>query len=64
MLTQQITIAGSIMGTMQDLKDMMGFVVRSRIVPEIGTVVPMEEAMGAFRAMWEGTTRGKAVFTR
>jgi len=64
MLTEQITITGSIMGTLQDMKDMMSLIVRSGIVPEIGTVVPMEHATEVIRGMWEGKTHGKAVFTR
>jgi hypothetical protein len=34
------------------------------IKPEIGQVLPMECAEEALRAMWEGKTDGKAVFTR
>jgi hypothetical protein len=36
----------------------------SGIAPEIGNVLPMERAEEAFRAMWEGKTHGKTVFTR
>ena len=36
----------------------------ARIEPEIGAVLPMERAEEALRAMWEGRTRGKSVFTR
>jgi hypothetical protein len=35
-----------------------------RIEPQIGSVLAMERAEEAFRAMWEGKTRGKTVFTR
>lgn len=39
-------------------------IAQSGISPEIGAVMPMERAEEAFRAMWEGKTNGKAVFTR
>jgi NADPH:quinone reductase-like Zn-dependent oxidoreductase len=64
MLSEQITVCGSIMGTFQDMKSMIGFIIASGIKPEIGQVVPMERAQEAFRAMWEGQTHGKTVFTR
>ena len=43
---------------------MMNFIVKSHIKPEIGEVVPLERAKEAIRAMWEGNTHGKTVFTR
>jgi D-arabinose 1-dehydrogenase-like Zn-dependent alcohol dehydrogenase len=33
MLSEQITVCGSIMGTLQDMKDMMNFIVTSGITP-------------------------------
>lgn len=60
----QLTITGSIMGTLDDMKNMMNLIAQAEIKPEIGAVVPMERAEEAFRAMWEGRTRGKTVFTR
>ena len=64
MISEQITVCGSIMGTLQDMKKMIAFISSSGIAPEIGKVLPMERAEEAFRAMWEGTTHGKTVFTR
>ena len=64
MVSEQITVCGSIMGTLQDMKDMMNFIVTSSITPEIGRVLPMEQAEQGIRAMWEGCTSGKTVFTR
>lgn len=64
MISEQLTIIGSIMGTLDDMKNMMNLIDRARIEPEIGTVLPMERAEEAFRAMWEGRTCGKTVFTR
>jgi NADPH:quinone reductase-like Zn-dependent oxidoreductase len=64
MLGDQITVCGSIMGTLHDMKHMISFIVGAGIKPEIGQVLPMEHAKEAFRAMWEGETHGKTVFTR
>jgi NADPH:quinone reductase-like Zn-dependent oxidoreductase len=64
MLSEQITVCGSIMGTLQDMKDMMNFIVTSGITPEIGQVLPMEQAEEGIRAMWEGRMSGKTVFSR
>ena len=63
-LSEQITVRGSIMGTLQDMKDMVTFIAASGITPEIGLVLPMEQAAEGFRTMWEGRTHGKTVFTR
>jgi NADPH:quinone reductase-like Zn-dependent oxidoreductase len=64
MLSEQITVCGSIMGTLKDLESMISFIVGAGIQPEIGQVLPMERAEEAFRAMWEGDTHGKTVLTR
>ncbi|HEY2784942.1 MAG TPA: zinc-binding dehydrogenase [Fimbriiglobus sp.] len=60
----QLTIAGSIMGTRLDMENMMRLITRAGIEPEIGAVLPMDRAEDGFRAMWDGKTRGKTVFTR
>ena len=64
MIADQLTVTGSIMGTLDDMKNMMNLIAQTRIKPEIGAVLPMERADEAIRAMWEGTTHGKTVFTR
>jgi NADPH:quinone reductase-like Zn-dependent oxidoreductase len=64
MISNQLTITGSIMGTLADMQNMMSLIARAGIEPEIGAVLPMERAEEALRAMWEGRTRGKSVFTR
>src|ERR1700726_1542203 len=64
LISGQITICGSIMGTLQDMNNMMSFIAGAAIAPEIGNVLPMGRAEEAFRAMWEGRTHGKTVFTR
>jgi len=51
MISEQITVCGSIMGTLQDMKNMIAFISSSGIAPEIGKVLPMERAEEAFRAM-------------
>jgi D-arabinose 1-dehydrogenase-like Zn-dependent alcohol dehydrogenase len=58
------TITGSIMGTPADMKNMMNLIAQAGIKPKIGAVLPMERAEEAFRAMWQGKTHGKTVFTR
>src|SRR6266404_2588603 len=63
-LADQLTITGSIMGTLNDMKNMMNLIAQTKIKPEIGAVLPIERAEEAFRAMWEGKTYGKMVFTR
>jgi len=63
-IADQLTITGSIMGTLEDMKNMMNLIAQTGIKPEIGSIFPMEHAEEALRAMWEGKTRGKTVFTR
>jgi NADPH:quinone reductase-like Zn-dependent oxidoreductase len=63
-ICEQITVTGTIMGTLGDMQNMMELIVKARIEPAIGTVLPMEGASEGFRAMWEGKTAGKTVFTR
>lgn len=63
-VADQLTITGSIMGTRQDMEDMIRLIATSGIEPEIGATLPMERAEEGFREMWEGKTRGKTVFTR
>src|SRR5262245_23228838 len=63
-VADQLTITGSIMGTLKDMEDMMRLIVRAGIEPEIGAVLPMERAEEGFCTMWEGRTHGKTVFTR
>ena len=64
MISDQLTITGSIMGTLKDMENMIRLIAQAGIKPEIDAVLPMERAEEAFRAMWEGKTHGKTVFTR
>jgi len=63
-VTDQITITGSIMGTLKDMEGMVSLIAQAGIEPEIGGVLPMERAAEGFRGMWEGRTHGKTVFSR
>lgn len=62
-LSEQITLCGSIMGTRKDMENMIKYIVGAGIQPEIGQILPMERAEEAFRAMWNGDTHGKIVLT-
>ena len=63
MIADQLTITGSIMGTLDDMQSMMNLIAGQGLA-EIGAVLPMERAEEAFREMWEGRICGKTVFTR
>jgi NADPH:quinone reductase-like Zn-dependent oxidoreductase len=60
MIANQLTITGSIMGTLEDMRNMINLIARTGIEPEIGTVLPMERTDEAFRAMWEGRNSRKS----
>jgi NADPH:quinone reductase-like Zn-dependent oxidoreductase len=60
----QLRVVGSTMGTRDELADLLTFVANAGIVPEIGLELPMEAAADGFRAMLDGHTAGKIVFTR
>ncbi|GAA4857522.1 zinc-binding dehydrogenase [Pseudonocardia benzenivorans] len=59
----QIRVEGSTMGTRDELANLLQFVANAGIDPEIGLELPMSEATEGFRAMLEGNTAGKIVFT-
>lgn len=60
----QIRVEGSTMGTRQELVDLLAFVDRTGISPQIGLELPLTEAHEGFRAMLDGETAGKIVFTQ
>lgn len=60
----QLNVVGSTMGTRAELADLLAFVDTAGIAPEIGLELPMEQAADGFRAMLDGDTAGKIVFTR
>src|SRR6185295_11804579 len=51
LIADQLTIAGSIMGTLDDMEKMINLIAQAGIEPEVGAVLPMERAEEAFRAM-------------
>jgi NADPH:quinone reductase-like Zn-dependent oxidoreductase len=59
----QLSVIGSTMGTRDELADMLTFVANAGIAPEIGLELPFARAEEGFRAMMEGETSGKIVFT-
>jgi NADPH:quinone reductase-like Zn-dependent oxidoreductase len=59
----QLSVIGSTMGTRQELADLLSFVANAGITPEIGLELPLEQAAEGFRAMLDGDTAGKIVFT-
>ena len=59
----QLTIVGSTMGTLQQLRDLVDLLVRTGVRPVIDRVLPMERAAEAFAAMNDGEVRGKLVLT-
>ncbi len=60
----QMRVIGSTMGTRDELANLLEFVANAGITPEIGLELPMEQAGDGFRAMLDGDTAGKIVFTR
>jgi len=63
LIARQITVRGSIMGSLEDFRAMMRFLAANTVLPEIGRVLPLERAGEAFRDMEQGRTHGKTVFT-
>jgi len=63
-IVNQLTVTGTIMGTLDEMRDLMRLMVSANIIPEIGSVLPMERAGEGFQAMVEGHMRGKTIFTR
>ena len=62
-VSQQISLLGTVMGTRNDMINLINFIETTGIVPHIGNVFPMQEAVEAFRLMWSGALRGKIVLT-
>jgi NADPH:quinone reductase-like Zn-dependent oxidoreductase len=60
----QLRVIGSTMGTRDELASLLKFVANKGIAPEVGLELPMEKAVDGFRAMLDGNTAGKIVFTR
>ncbi|GAA5151266.1 MULTISPECIES: zinc-binding dehydrogenase [Amycolatopsis] len=60
----QLRVVGSTMGTRDELQNLLEYVDLAGIKPQIGTELPLTDAEQGFRAMLEGDTAGKIVFTR
>jgi NADPH:quinone reductase-like Zn-dependent oxidoreductase len=60
----QLRVAGSTMGTRDELADLLAYLDLTGIRPQIGAELPLSEAPKGFRAMLDGDTAGKIVFTR
>lgn len=59
----QLSIVGSTMGSLQELRDLSALLVDSGVRPVIDRVLPLVDAREAFVAMNEGTLNGKLVLT-
>ena len=51
LFVEQITVSGTIMGTREEMNNLIQFVIRAGIKPEIGQVLPMDRAQEAIRAL-------------
>ncbi|WP_158880840.1 zinc-binding dehydrogenase [Amycolatopsis anabasis] len=60
----QLRVAGSTMGTRDELASLLEYVDLAGIRPQIGAQLPFEEAEQGFRSMQGGDTAGKIVFLR
>lgn len=59
----EIKVVGAVMGTLQEMHNLIQFIVKHNIKPEIGLILPMHKAYDGFQAMLTGSTSGKIVFT-
>jgi NADPH:quinone reductase-like Zn-dependent oxidoreductase len=59
----QLSIVGSTMGSLAQLREVADLMVRTGVRPVIDRVLPMTEARTAFAAINEGDVRGKLVLT-
>ncbi|GAA4551149.1 quinone oxidoreductase family protein [Amycolatopsis samaneae] len=60
----QLRVAGSTMGTRDELADLLSYLELTGVRPQIGSELPFGEAAKGFQAMLDGDTAGKIVFTR
>ncbi len=58
---KQVSILGTTMGSPSDFHNMLGLVIKHKIVPVIDEVFPFKKAKHAFAKMQEGTQIGKLV---
>jgi D-arabinose 1-dehydrogenase-like Zn-dependent alcohol dehydrogenase len=60
----QLQMVGSTMGTREELRDLLSFLDITGVRPHIGAELPMSDPEQGFKAMLDGDTAGKIVFTR
>jgi NADPH:quinone reductase-like Zn-dependent oxidoreductase len=60
----ELRVVGSAMGTAADLADLLAFLGKTGLRPEIATVLPMVDAAAGLRSMLAGEVKGKIVLTR
>jgi len=60
----QLSVVGSTMGTIGELRSLIDLLVRTGVRPVIDRVVPMDRAADAFAVMNDGDVRGKLVLAR
>jgi NADPH:quinone reductase-like Zn-dependent oxidoreductase len=60
----QLRVVGSTMGTREELGDLLSFCDLTGLRPQIGAELPFERVEEGLRAMLDGETAGKIVFTR
>ena len=58
---RQLTIAGTSMGTRQELEQLVGLCASGALRPLVDRVVPLEDARSAFASLAAGGQRGKLV---
>ncbi|GAB7080199.1 zinc-binding dehydrogenase [Megalodesulfovibrio paquesii] len=63
-IVEQLTITGSVMGSLAEMHALVDFIALHGIEPEICSVLPMEQAAEAFALMAAGRLQGKVVLTR
>jgi NADPH:quinone reductase-like Zn-dependent oxidoreductase len=57
----QLSIVGSTMGSLEELRDLTGLLVETGVRPVVDRVLPLADAREAFEAMNAGTVHGKLV---
>jgi NADPH:quinone reductase-like Zn-dependent oxidoreductase len=60
---QQIDIRGSYLGTLEEFKNLISFVMAKEIKPHVGLVIPIEQVGEGLRKILDGETEGKIVVT-
>ncbi|KAG4431747.1 hypothetical protein IFR05_012781 [Cadophora sp. M221] len=58
---EQLNVNGSYLGTLEEFKDLIAFVVAKSIKPHIGVVLPMAQTVEGFQKMIDGKKDGKIV---